>query len=309
MFDKLREAVKKLASGITEKELTEERLQASLEDFQLRLISNDTASPVAEEIISELKDHLIGRSVKRLTDPKEVIQQTLEEKIQEILQKNRDLMEEVETRVEDNLELIKEREPINPFKIMFIGPNGAGKTTSIAKVAWKLKQKEVTSVLVASDTFRAGAQEQLREHSEKLGLPLIEGEYGRDPASVGYDGVHFAKSKQIHVVLIDTAGRLGGDINLIEEMKKMERIIGPNVNIFVGSALSGNELANQAIKFREGVDIDGNILTKVDADIKGGAALTLAYASEAPILWVGTGQRYSDLRKFETNWFVKQITS
>lgn len=310
MFERLQGAIKKLTDSIKEKELTEKNLNPILEDFQLNLVSNDVATPVARKLTSNLKEKLVGKRVGRLTDPKEIIQTTLRKKISDILCKNNgDLGSKIKESVNKNSERIKKGEKIKPFKIMFVGPNGAGKTTSIAKIAWKLKQKGITSLFVASDTFRAGAQEQLKKHSEELDLPLIEGEYGKDPTSVGYDAINFAKSKRIPIVLIDTAGRLGGDINLIKEMKKMDKIIEPDMNIFVASALSGNELANQAEQFRKEVGIDGNVLTKVDADVKGGAALTLTYSTDSPIFFIGTGQKYSDLKNFDRKWFIERITN
>lgn len=309
MFDKLKNAFKNLGKALKEKKLSEKEVKSILEDLQFELISNDVASPVAKEIAAELQDQLIGKRVKRLSNPEQIVQNTLEKKILEMLQQGQgNLLKTIQKKAKANLSRIKSGKEVKPYKIMFIGPNGAGKTTSIAKLAWKLKQEEISSVLVGSDTFRAGAQEQLKKHAEALELPIISGEYGKDPASVGYDAINFAKSKRVSVILIDTAGRLGGDINLIQEMQKMDRIIEPDIKIFVGSALSGNELARQTKKFQEGITFEGNILTKVDADVKGGAALTLAYSSKAPIYFIGTGQKYEDLQQFNPEWFAEMIT-
>lgn len=310
MFDKIKGAFKALAETIQKKSLTEEALKSNLQEFEMQLIANDVASPVAKKITQGLQEQLVGKKLTRLTDPREIIKANLKEEISKILhQNNGDLIKKIERRKEKNSTRVKKGKRIKPFKILFLGPNGAGKTTSIAKLAWKLKGKNITSLLVASDTFRAGAQEQLKKHAQDLELPIVEGEYKQDPASVGYDAVKHAKSKRIPIVLIDTAGRLAGDVNLIEEMKKIDRVISPELKIFVASALSGNELANQARKFQDGVGFEGSILTKVDADVRGGAAVTLAYASNAPIFFVGVGQKYADLEKFDADWFVQKITA
>lgn len=310
VFDKIKNAFKTLADTVQKKSLTENALRSDLEDFEMQLIANDVASPVAKKITEGLQERLVGKKITRLTDPRETIKENLQEEISKILQqKNGDLIKKIEAKKEENLTRVRQGKSIKPFKILFLGPNGAGKTTSIAKLAWKLKKRKITSLLVASDTFRAGAQEQLKKHAQDLKLPIIEGEYKQDPASVGYDAIKHAKAQRIPTVLIDTAGRLAGDINLIEEMKKIDRVITPDLKVFVGSALSGNELANQARQFQEGVGYRGNILTKVDADVRGGAALTLAYASDAPIYFVGVGQKFEDLEKFDADWFVQKITS
>ena len=155
---------------------------------------------------------------------------------------------------------------------MFVGINGTGKTTSIAKLANRLQKNGRTVVLAASDTFRAGAIEQLTIHSDNLGVKIIKHQSGADPAAVAYDAVEHAKSKHKDVVLVDTAGRMQTNSNLMDEMKKIKRVVKPNLVVFVGDALAGNDAVEQAKAFNDAIGLDAIILTKIDADAKGGAA-------------------------------------
>ncbi|RLE78332.1 MAG: signal recognition particle-docking protein FtsY, partial [Thermoprotei archaeon] len=208
----------------------------------------------------------------------------------------------------DLVEYVEElRVKKRPVVILFLGPNGHGKTTTIAKVAKLLMDRGITVVVAASDTFRAGAIEQVEEHCRRLGIRVVKHRYGADPAAVAYDAILHAKSKGIDVVLIDTAGRMQTDVDLMEEMRKIARVTEPDLKIFVGDALTGNDALDEARKFNEYVGIDCSILTKVDADAKGGAALSIVFATGRPIAYVGTGQGYSDIMKFDPEWFIEKV--
>ena len=194
-----------------------------------------------------------------------------------------------------------------PYKIMFVGINGTGKTTTIAKMATYLEKHGYSSVFGASDTFRAGAIEQLEHHAKNLNLKIIKHERNSDPAAVAYDAVEHARATGKDVVLIDTSGRMQTNTNLMDEMKKIKRVSQPDIVLYVGDALMGNDATEQASKFNEVINIDGIILTKADADAKGGAAISIGHVINKPILFIGTGQSYDDLMEFEPEWMIKQI--
>ncbi|MDH5636451.1 MAG: signal recognition particle-docking protein FtsY, partial [Candidatus Bathyarchaeota archaeon] len=194
-----------------------------------------------------------------------------------------------------------------PYSILFVGINGTGKTTSIAKVAEFLMKKGHSVVLACSDTYRAGSIEQLEEHAKRLGVRMIKHKYGADPASVAYDAISHAKARGINVVLIDTAGRIQTDRNLMNELGKIKRVISPDITILTVDALTGNDAVMQAEEFHKSVGIDGTILTKVDADVKGGAALSVTYVTRKPIVFIGTGQTYKDLQDFDPEQFTQMI--
>ena len=194
-----------------------------------------------------------------------------------------------------------------PYVIAFFGINGSGKTTSIAKLASMLKEKNISCVLAAGDTFRAASIEQLQLHADKVGVKLIRHTYGSDPAAVAFDAIKHAKAKGIDAVLIDTAGRMHSNQNLIDEMKKIIRVAKPDLKIFVGESITGNDCVEQAKTFNEAVGIDGIILAKADIDEKGGAAVSVSYITKKPILYLGVGQEYDDLQEFEPEVVVKGL--
>ena len=200
----------------------------------------------------------------------------------------------------DLLELIKSKKE-KPFVIAFFGINGSGKTTTIAKIASMLESKKISCVLAASDTFRAASIEQLQRHADSVNVKMIRHDYNADPAAVAFDAIKYAKSKNIDAVLIDTAGRMHSNTNLINEMKKIVKVTKPDLKIFVGEAITGNDCIEQAKTFNESVGIDGIILAKADIDEKGGAAVSVSYVTKKPIMYLGTGQGYNDLKEFEPN--------
>ena len=165
----------------------------------------------------------------------------------------------------------------------------------------------MSSVIAASDTFRAAAIHQLDEHGEKLGIKVIKHDYGSDPAAVAFDARKYAEAKKIDVVLVDTAGRLHSNVNLMDEVKKIIRVVKPNLKVFVGESITGNDCVEQSKKFNEVVGIDSIILTKADVDEKGGAAISISYITGKPIIYLGVGQGHDDLRIFDEKELVRSL--
>jgi fused signal recognition particle receptor len=299
VFEKLKVGLSGLVQKITTTELKAEKLQPVLSDFQLSLIQNDVAVPVAERICQEMEKRLDGVQVRRLQDRRELVEKNLREVLFEILssQEKIDLLREIK----------RKRTMSEPYVIVFVGINGTGKTTTIAKVAHFLKKKGCSVVLACSDTYRAGSIEQLEEHAKNLDVRTVKHKYGADPAAVAYDAVKHAESRGINVVLIDTAGRIQTDRNLMNELAKIKRVIHPDLTILTVDALTGNDAIMQAEEFHKTIEIDGTILTKVDADVKGGSALSVAYITSKPIVFIGTGQTYEDLQEFDAEQFTQMI--
>ncbi len=301
MFEKLRKGLSSAVNKIVITELKAEKLRPILEEFRLNLIENDVAVPVAYYITEELEKRLDGVQVKRLGDRKELVKDTLHAVLIEILTTKEEI------RLLENIE--QKRQTKEPYTILFVGINGTGKTTSIAKVARFLMKKGYSVVLSCSDTYRAGSIEQLEEHAKRLGVRMIKHKYGSDPAAVAYDAISHAQSRGINVVLIDTAGRIQTDRNLMSELSKIRRVVSPDLTILVIDALIGNDAVMQAEEFHKSVSIDGTILTKVDADVKGGASLSVTYVTGKPIIFIGVGQEYKDLEAFEPERFTQMILS
>ena len=201
----------------------------------------------------------------------------------------------------------KKKDQEQPFLILFVGINGTGKTTSLAKVAHMLQQAKYSVVVAAADTFRAGAIEQLKEHTNRLNLKLVAQNYNSDPAAVARDAVLYAKSHKTDCVLIDTAGRMQTSKNLMEQIGKITKVVNPDLKLFVGDSLAGNDTVNQAREFYEHVKFDGSILTKSDADARGGAALSIVKITSTPVLFVGVGQEYPDLKPFNKELFLETV--
>ncbi|WXG42709.1 MAG: signal recognition particle-docking protein FtsY [Promethearchaeati archaeon SRVP18_Atabeyarchaeia-1] len=299
MFDKLKEAVGKFVSSIGKKELNEKRLDESLQDLQVMLVGNDVSLKVAEAICEDVKKKLLGGKVSLLENVRKIVLKALSDTITDILDQGGKV---------DIIKLADEKKKKGmPLIIMAVGINGTGKTITISKLAYLFKKKGLSCVLAASDTFRAGSIEQLEKHGEAIGARVIKHSYGADAASVAWDAVEHARAQHVNVVLIDTAGRMQTNKNLLDEMEKIHRVVKPDLVIFIGDALAGNDAVEQADKFNQKVQIDGSILTKVDADVKGGAAISITYVTKRPILFVGVGQSYGDLEAFEPKWFVQKI--
>jgi len=299
MFERLKSGLKGLVNKVTTTELKSENLRPILSEFKISLAENDVALPVAERICDEMEKRLDRVQVKRLEDRKGIVEKNLREVLLEIMLTNNkiDLLKAVEEKRRKN----------EPFIIAFVGINGTGKTTTIAKVARFLNKKGYSVVLGCSDTYRAGSIEQLEEHSKRLGIRMIKHKYGADPAAVAYDTIEHAKAHGINVVLIDTAGRMQTNQNLMNELAKVKRVVNPDLTILTVDSLTGNDAVMQAEEFHKSVGIDATILTKVDADIKGGSALSVTYVTKKPILFIGVGQKYDDLEEFVPEKFVQMI--
>jgi fused signal recognition particle receptor len=299
MFEGLRNSLGKLKNVIQKTELREETLEPILWDFKVTLLSNDVGLDVAEEICADVKKELLGTQVSRTEDKKEIVDTVLRKVLLEILKSEKKV---------DLLELASEkRGEKEPFVVAFVGVNGTGKTTTIGKVANLLLKNGFSVVLAAGDTYRAGSIEQLEGHARRLGVRLIRHEYGSDAAAVAFDAINHAKTHGINVVLIDTAGRMQTNRNLMDEMQKIVRVAKPDLVIYVGDALTGNDAVTQAEQFSKLVRVDASILTKVDADAKGGSAISVSYVTKRPTIFLGVGQTYDDLMPFDPNYLVKRI--
>jgi len=265
-----------------------------LEDFEMQLLTADVALQVAEEIAKEVRSKLVGSSVKS---------SQLEKHVKKAISNS--ILEVTKQDHFDLFQLMAAKE--KPLRVLFIGPNGAGKTTAIAKFAHMLNKNSKTCVIAAADTFRAAAIEQTSEHAKRLNVPVIKHDYGSDPAAVAFDAVKYAKAKGIDVVLIDSAGRQETNRNLIEQLKKIERVAQPDLKIFVGEGISGNALLSQVSEFHKAIGLDGVILTKMDVDAKGGTVISIKRATGVPILYLGVGQGYDDLVAFDSSYIAKRI--
>jgi len=299
MFEKLKSGLSGLVNKITTTELKAEKLRPVLSDFKLSLVENDVAFPVAERICDEMEKRLDGVQIKRLEDRRKIVKANLREVLLETMLTN--------DKVDLLMAIEEKRKKGEPYVIVFVGINGTGKTTTIAKFTQFLKKKGHSVVLACSDTYRAGSIEQLEEHAKRLGVRMIKHKYGADPAAVAYDTVNHAKAHGTNVVLIDTAGRIQTNRNLMNELAKIKRIVNPDMTILTVDSLTGNDAVMQAEEFHKSVGIDATILTKVDADVKGGSALSVTYVTKKPVLFIGTGQKYEDLEKFEPEKFVQMI--
>jgi fused signal recognition particle receptor len=278
---------------IREKELTEDYLKDLLWQFQLSLLQSDVALETAEKICEDVKKELVGKRVKK-DEIENIVKQALKNALLDVLKvESFDLFEKINSK--------------KPFVILFLGFNGGGKTTTIAKLGWLLKSKGLKVVFAAADTFRAASIEQLEEHGKKLGISVIKHSYGADPAAVVFDAIKHAKARGVDVVLVDTAGRSHANINLMDELKKICRVNKPDLRILVIDSLTGNDVVEQAKTFNNEIGVDALILTKVDVYEKGGSILSAIHTIKKPILFIGVGQNYEDLKEFDVEQFVENL--
>lgn len=310
MFDKLKKKLKSFSKTVEEKVvdkgkaaisgetvLGEKELRAPLEELEVALLENDAALSVVEELIAQVKRDLVGKRKKWGVDAEGLVKNAIRDALLNILSAQK----------LDFDEFVSNRE--KPINIAFIGVNGTGKTTTIAKVAKRLLSYGHSVVIAAADTYRAGATEQIEQHASNLGIKLIKHQYGADPAAVVYDTVKYAKANRKEVVLSDTAGRMHTSVNLMEQLNKIRRVTKPDMVIFVDEAVAGNDAVERAKRFDELVGIDASILTKLDIDENGGAAISIAHSTSKPILFLGIGQGYEDLKKFDAEWLVDKLLS
>lgn len=281
---------------VTEKKINENDLENALWDLELVLLENNVASEVSEKICTEIKEKLSGKSASRF-DVQKVIETIFKDNVRQILKRPPlDIYDTIDNNKTER----------KPTLIMFLGFNGSGKTTNLAKIGLHLKKKGYSCVFAAGDTFRAAAIQQLEYHADKLKIPIIKHDYGSDSAAVIFDAVKHAKAKNIDVVLADTAGRTHMNKNLLEELKKIERVNSPDINLLVVEAIAGNDIVEQGKVFNE-AGVDGIVLSKWDVDQKGGAALSLTKAIDKPIVFLGTGQNYEDLEDFSIDKVMESI--
>ncbi|HKX98019.1 MAG TPA: signal recognition particle-docking protein FtsY [Candidatus Nitrosocosmicus sp.] len=300
MFDKLKRAFSNAAKSISQRELSEKELDESLFDLNIALLESDVSQEVVDDLSKQIKDNLVGMKLQKNETTEQIIASTLKDNFSKILAKagSVDLITAINAK--------KQRKG-GPFKIVFLGINGTGKTTTVAKVANLLKKSGFSIVIAAADTHRAGAIEQITSHAEKLSIKVISQRYGADPSAVSRDALEYASKHYIDVVLIDTAGRMQTAKNLMDEIGKIVKVIKPDIKLFVGDSLSGNDTINQAREFFSYTEFDGAILTKTDADAKGGSAISISYITSKPIIYLGVGQGYDDIIRFNRERFVETI--
>jgi len=299
MFEKLKTSFNGLVQKISQKELSDKDIAQILDEFLLILVENDVAYSVAQTICDLLREKLKTIEIRRFTSSSEPAKAVLRDVLLEVLKGSGE---------ETFFRILDERKNEHKVAIvMFVGVNGTGKTSSIAKIGKLLLKKGFSVVIAAADTYRTGSIEQIEEHAHRIGIRTIKHDYGGDAAAVAFDAVNYASAHGINVVLIDTAGRMQTNKNLLEEMKKIARVAKPDLTILVADALTGNDAVEQAKKFSESVHIDGVVITKLDADVKGGSAVSMATIIGKPILFATVGQNYEDIISFEPDQMVHSI--
>ena len=274
------------------KRLTEEKFEELFEELQIILLQNNVAYSAIDSIKETLAEKLIGKTLKEID-----LSDELKNSIESILINPPNFLKEIK----DSLEVK------TPFVILFSGINGSGKTTTIAKIANYLQKNKLSVCLAAADTFRAAAIQQLQEHADKLKVPMIKKDYGSDPASVGFETITYAKKNKIDVVLIDTAGRMQNKDSLMKEIEKITRVTKPDMKIFLGESITGNDATEQAKSFNDSIGLTGIILSKADIDEKGGTAISVSSVTGKPILFLGTGQEYKDLEIFDKKKMIEKL--
>ncbi len=294
-FNKIKEAFKKTKASIDNKLMSIMSHGELDDDFfdELTdiLISSDLGMECSEEIVERLR----AEAKKTRLRNQEDVKQALRDIMQDILEENEEL--EIEY----------------PLVLMIVGVNGVGKTTTIGKLANYYKSKGKSVLLVAGDTFRAAASEQLAIWANKNNVKIIRNDDGADPASVVYDGISSAKAKGTDVVIIDTAGRLHNKANLMEELKKVSKVVTTNwpevcyQKLLVLDATTGQNALSQVEYFDEAIGLDGLIVTKLDGTAKGGVILGIAQEYSTPVVFIGTGEKIDDIDEFDAKEFVEAI--
>jgi fused signal recognition particle receptor len=275
--------------------IEEEDLEEPLWNLEMALLESDVEMSVAEQILDSVRESMLGESRKQVETTGELVESALHDALLDVIAVGQFDFEE------------RIAEADKPVTIVFTGVNGVGKTTSIAKLSEWLADRGYSSVLANGDTYRAGANEQIREHADRLGRDLISHDQGGDPAAVIYDGVEYAEANGVDVVLGDTAGRLHTSDDLMAQLEKIDRVVEPDMTLFVDEAVAGQDAVNRAKEFNDAAAIDGAILTKADADSSGGAAISVAYVTGKPILFLGTGQGYDDITRFDPEALVESL--
>jgi fused signal recognition particle receptor len=298
MFEKLRNAFSSAAKSFGQKELKEKDIDEVLFELEVALLESDVATEVIDSLKSDLKQKLIGTTVEK-EQIANIVKQNLRQHISNMF--------DAAGKVDILSNIQKKKNTGEPYIISFMGINGTGKTTTVAKIAYLLRENKFSVVIAAADTYRAGAIEQITEHAKRLNLKIIAQNYGSDPAAVSRDAVLYAKSHKIDCILIDTAGRMQTSKNLMDQISKINKVVNPDFKIFVGDSLAGNDTINQAREFHQYTKFEGSILTKSDADARGGAAISIVKVTSTPILYLGVGQEYKDLKPFDKDSFLESL--
>jgi fused signal recognition particle receptor len=283
----------KLFNKITTSKLSKKDFDSAFEELEMTLLENNVAIEAVEQIKSSLSEKLVNQQIKKSEAQKKIID-SLKEAILSVLIEPPNLIEQIKSSNK-------------PYTILFFGINGAGKTTGIAKIAHLLQKNKISCVMAAADTFRAASIEQINTHGERLGIPVVSQTYGSDPAAVAYDTQRYAEKHGIKAILIDTAGRMYTKENLLKEMEKIVRVSKPDLKIFVGESITGNDAIEQARTFNETIGIDGIMLSKADVDEKAGTILSVSQVTGKPIYFLGTGQGYDDLTPFTKKTVLKNL--
>ncbi|MFC7041921.1 signal recognition particle-docking protein FtsY [Halonotius sp. GCM10025705] len=288
--------LKRAAAFATGKVIIEEDdLEDPLWELEMALLESDVEMSVAEEILETVEKTMIGETRKQVETTGELVERALHDALVDVISVGQFDFDERIAAAD------------KPITIVFTGVNGVGKTTSIAKLSEYLADRGYSSVMANGDTYRAGANEQLQQHAENLDRKIITHEQGGDPAAVIYDGVEYAEANDVDVVLGDTAGRLHTSDDLMSQLAKIDRVVDPDMTLFVDEAVAGQDAVMRAQEFNDAAAIDGTILTKADVDASGGAAISIAYVTGKPILFLGTGQGYEHLEPFEPEELVDQL--
>lgn len=274
-------------------------LDNMLEELEWVLLESDISSDAVSAVIDALRNNLVGSRLRKGADLSKVIEAALKRALRNILQAGYwDFDASVRSFIDAK---------DTPVVIMLVGVNGTGKTTTAAKIAKRLQNNGLSVIAAAGDTFRAGAIQQLEAHCDNLGIRCISSQRGGDTAAIARDAIESAQAKGIDVVLVDTAGRMQNKTNLMSELNKVKRVANPHLTLFVGDSLAGNDAVDQARMFQEIMQFDGAVLTKLDTDAKGGAGLSIAFATGRPIVFAGVGQGYDDLKQFDPDWLLDQL--
>jgi fused signal recognition particle receptor len=275
--------------------IEEAELERPLRELEWALLESDVEMSVTEAILDRLREELTGATRAQVKTTGTVVEQALAESLREVISVGQF---DFDARI---------AETDKPVTIVFTGVNGVGKTTTIAKLARYFEERGLSTVLANGDTYRAGANQQLGEHADNLDKQYIAHEQGSDPAAVLYDAVEYAEANDIDVVLGDTAGRLHTSNDLMAQLEKIDRVVDPDMTLFVDEAVAGQDATNRAREFDDAATVDGAILAKADADSQGGAAISIAHVTGKPILFLGTGQEYDDLERFDPDMLVERL--
>ena len=276
-----------------------EALDQLLEELEWVLLESDISQQATSAIIDSLRQALIGARLRKGAELSKVLEAALKRALHALLDAGYWDFDATVKKFIDGGDV--------PVVILLVGVNGTGKTTTAAKIAKRLMDNGHSVLAAAGDTFRAGAIQQLESHCEKLGIRCVSSQRGGDSAAIARDAIDSAKAKGIDVVLVDTAGRMQNKTNLMNELNKVRKVTNPHLTLFVGDSLAGNDAVEQAKMFQQIMRFDGAVLTKMDTDAKGGAGLSIAFATGRPIVLAGVGQAYEDLVQFRPQWLLDQL--